>query len=394
VTPGDRGLVSVAFTTNPGGSGGMGVYARALSGFLESNCSYRLLDEGKEPAPARVDEELAICHGWSQHGYRTFASASFARGITDERERNVLLVPFDATFLHSDPLEEIHDTFGILWVDSEISAQRLRAAGFTSSPIEVIPPPSSALTPRSAVSRDDSAYRLIHVANGDPYVKGTDLALQAIATAIPECPGATLTIVLGGEGRDFRIAMELVKAHAPHCRESVRIIRGPVPRAAMSALYAESHCCLVCSRTETFGLPVLEAARAGIPVILHRQIGAADHRQCFLHSLCAGEWRPMHAGAWRENQPSSWFEVDTADVAIQIGRLYRERPLAPPAQADLLEGTFGRASFERAMHSALHRAIGSPASYNLPSGAIAQLEERLLCKQEVAGSIPAGSTSR
>ena len=28
-----------------------------------------------------------------------------------------------------------------------------------------------------------------------------------------------------------------------------------------------------------------------------------------------------------------------------------------------------------------------------PHGAIAQLEERLLCKQEVAGSIPAGSTS-
>ena len=30
----------------------------------------------------------------------------------------------------------------------------------------------------------------------------------------------------------------------------------------------------------------------------------------------------------------------------------------------------------------------------LPGGAIAQLGERLLCKQEVVGSIPSGSTSR
>ena len=30
----------------------------------------------------------------------------------------------------------------------------------------------------------------------------------------------------------------------------------------------------------------------------------------------------------------------------------------------------------------------------IPEGAIAQLGERLLCKQEVVGSIPSGSTSR
>ena len=30
----------------------------------------------------------------------------------------------------------------------------------------------------------------------------------------------------------------------------------------------------------------------------------------------------------------------------------------------------------------------------IPGGAIAQLGERLLCKQEVVGSIPSGSTSR
>jgi hypothetical protein len=34
----------------------------------------------------------------------------------------------------------------------------------------------------------------------------------------------------------------------------------------------------------------------------------------------------------------------------------------------------------------------SPALDSVPDGAIAQLGERLLCKQEVAGSIPAGST--
>ncbi len=34
-----------------------------------------------------------------------------------------------------------------------------------------------------------------------------------------------------------------------------------------------------------------------------------------------------------------------------------------------------------------------PARFNGSGGAIAQLGERLLCKQEVTGSIPVGSTS-
>ena len=37
--------------------------------------------------------------------------------------------------------------------------------------------------------------------------------------------------------------------------------------------------------------------------------------------------------------------------------------------------------------------IGATISAHRRQGAIAQLGERLLCKQEVAGSIPAGSTS-
>jgi hypothetical protein len=37
--------------------------------------------------------------------------------------------------------------------------------------------------------------------------------------------------------------------------------------------------------------------------------------------------------------------------------------------------------------------LAAVAAANWNPGAIAQLGERLLCKQEVAGSIPAGSTS-
>ena len=39
-----------------------------------------------------------------------------------------------------------------------------------------------------------------------------------------------------------------------------------------------------------------------------------------------------------------------------------------------------------------HQISGSPGVSGRASGAIAQLGERLLCKQEVVGSIPSGST--
>ena len=60
---------------------------------------------------------------------------------------------------------------------------------------------------------------------------------------------------------------------------------------------------------------------------------------------------------------------------------------------------FDRASEGRRANAARELRLGKPASRSdlsfiaAEQGAIAQLGERLLCKQEVVGSIPSGSTS-
>ena len=60
-----------------------------------------------------------------------------------------------------------------------------------------------------------------------------------------------------------------------------------------------------------------------------------------------------------------------------------------------LEGVYAtdvRDTVEKPGHGASGGGAGE-RDYNRSQGAIAQLEERLLCKQEVTGSIPVGSTA-
>jgi hypothetical protein len=63
----------------------------------------------------------------------------------------------------------------------------------------------------------------------------------------------------------------------------------------------------------------------------------------------------------------------------------------PPAFARASEAKAAAAKLEERSRALAARATARQAGY--PQGAIAQLGERLLCKQEVVGSIPSGSTS-
>ncbi|HET8863283.1 MAG TPA: glycosyltransferase [Solirubrobacterales bacterium] len=329
----------------------MGVYARALAEALGENYELQLHDEWRGPAPPEVVADLAICHGWRQDRYAAFDSAAFARGVTRDRAGNVLVVPFDTTLLHPAQIDQLDELFGTFWVDSELSARRIRAAGLHRAHVEVIPPPL--VLPPTGEQPDrrkaGSDYAFLHVATGSPRVKGTDILLRAYAKVRDRYPAASLTILTGSKAPEAATIREMIARHvSPPHRPSIALAADSVEHAAMQRLYRESDCCVLCSRSETFGLPALEAAAAGIPVIMHRHVGAAEHREHFLHVLSSGEMRTMPAGVWRNNRPSRWFEASVAEMSELMMSCLRSRPGAPRAQgADLVRrygpGAFGEA---------------------------------------------------
>ncbi|HAY22895.1 MAG TPA: hypothetical protein DCY27_12195 [Desulfobacterales bacterium] len=94
--------------------------------------------------------------------------------------------------------------------------------------------------------------------------KNLKVLLEAVKRLKPT-KGSGITLCIAG--RDGFGAGEIKK----HCLmlglESRVIFTGPVPQADMGDLVANAVCSLVPSRYEGFGLPVLEAMAAGVPVI-------------------------------------------------------------------------------------------------------------------------------
>jgi glycosyltransferase involved in cell wall biosynthesis len=96
-----------------------------------------------------------------------------------------------------------------------------------------------------------------------PY-KRTDEAIEAFAQAASERPDATLDIAGPGETSERDRLVEFARRLGVASR--VRFL-GNVAPVHLARLYHEADVMLYLSEIESFGLPVLEAMAAGVPVI-------------------------------------------------------------------------------------------------------------------------------
>jgi len=139
---------------------------------------------------------------------------------------------------------------------SETMARRYRA-DFGASRVFVVPNAADhlPLLPRAPAR----APFLLHVGHLEPR-KNLGLLLEALATdrALPR-------LVLAGAAKD---AMdERLRTRAAELGVAPRLeLRGPVSDGELARLYAATACVVLPSRLEGFGIPALEARRAGAPL--------------------------------------------------------------------------------------------------------------------------------
>jgi hypothetical protein len=362
------GPVRVAFLSNLGGSGGMGVYARCLATALARCAQVTVGDEGRgRPQPAvRDGSTLVIRHGWAHNGGRTYRTADVSSGVCADRRRNVFITAFDPTFLWPHKIQEIVEHFGTVWVDSRFAAARAVTAGLGCLAIHVLPPPLSVRPVRRPSGWD--GYRFMHVATGDLAVKGTDIVLDAFArlTAGPGCR-ATLTLKVSGRDLDRMRLDELLGRLPPTTRRAIRCIDGSVGPVQMAALYAETDCYLHVSRTDSLGLPMLEAAACGARLVTHGWGAAEELSVGTDHLIADGAQVTMPAAAYRDNFESAWYETSPEALAARMAEAVADGPRDLTVQADQLRQRYGAVAYHTGVKRVLMDTVyGRAAEPSLP----------------------------
>jgi D-inositol-3-phosphate glycosyltransferase len=99
-------------------------------------------------------------------------------------------------------------------------------------------------------------------------LKGADVAVRAFAMLARSIPSAQLVVVGGPSGPrgEAEVAALHATVAAGGLSGQVRFVP-PQPHELLSTYYRAADCCLVPSRSESFGLVALEAAACGTPVV-------------------------------------------------------------------------------------------------------------------------------
>ena len=120
---------------------------------------------------------------------------------------------------------------------------------------------------RRALGLSDQGPLLLFVGRIQP-LKGADVAIEAFASLCESDPSARLVVVGGPSGPRgaSEFAMLQGRVEESNLAGKVRFV-APQPHELLSTYYRAADCCLVPSRSESFGLVALEAAACGTPVV-------------------------------------------------------------------------------------------------------------------------------
>ena len=179
--------------------------------------------------------------------------------------------------------------------------------------------------------RDTDAFRFVCIAILGPN-KNIQLLIRAFHRAFAAEESVELEIV--GDGAERR-RLENVASGLKTGRRIV--FRGAVDTAGVVEALRRSHCCVSSSNVETFGVTLIEALAAGIPVVATRSGGPQDivTRECG-HLVPVGDERALARAMRQVFEDRGMWEERTDDLSE-----YARHTYGPDAVVSRLEAVYG-----------------------------------------------------
>ncbi len=198
----------------------------------------------------------------------------------------------------------------------------------TGLPVFVLPhvletqPGSEPLPDLAGITKEK--FKVLSVSQFN-YRKGFDKLIRAFTQEFAQQDDCVLMlktyISLMGEGYLDQLKGQISSLKAPGSRANIVLISSLLSRENMNWLYEEADLFALPTRGEGFGLPLAEAAMAGLPVLCPVQTGQADFIKTPFD--VAGSWEPVEFSI-EHSYNTNWFEPSLNSIRKQLRIAYEK----------------------------------------------------------------------
>ncbi|MBK7566226.1 MAG: glycosyltransferase [Bacteroidetes bacterium] len=346
----------VGLVTNTTGSGGMKTHFEGLLIALQKNFMVVVFNEN--PYDKIDKQELESCdyvirYGWRQDEPHDFSNAIFNFNIKSDKAKNILVVCFDATMLNENLINEINRNFGAIFYDSFFSKSRGELAGISSSKTLVIQP-QILWKEFQKQERNSDEYKFLTVTNELFIIKGIDILLDSFLEAFNSSESVSITIKTNEKDQEQKLIQSFLRKFKEEKRShQMKVVSHNIPHHLMPNLYQQYDCYVLASRTETFGLPAIEAAFCGLDIIMHTWGGMNDYSEIIKYKSIEGTIEQMPENTWRMNSQSNWFIPNKRNLIEHMRTAFKKNDTGNVEQSRIIQ-EFGLTSV---LHKNLHEIL-------------------------------------
>jgi glycosyltransferase involved in cell wall biosynthesis len=272
------------------------------------------LVEVNRNAPTEVEQAV------SNSGDSDINIHFFAKPIQGLRGVHILWFVFESTRIQPRVVAGLHHWYNLIWTPSDWGRRILIDAGLDPARVDVVP---EGVNPRRyhpflrSGRPDDGVHRFLMLGKFEER-KSYRESLQAFADAFRNQSDVELLIKADyflDHDRKRETLSGLVEAHG---LTNVRLLWGAWPHEALLTLYSRADTFVFPSKAEGWGLPLIEAAACGLPLVTTYHSGQTEYLQDIMDSVVQVPFRmtdiddPEYMRFWGggEQDHGQWAQPD------------------------------------------------------------------------------------